>query len=373
MDNHMRKVAIITRHSVPNYGSFLQALATQRMIEELSLIPTIIDYRRHDESPSALINQYCHDHKNPLYSLYYNTFWRYSHSKIEKVLERERRKYLKCSERVYVDSLSNIYGKYDLYLTGSDQVWNVVGSGKTKEIDGAYFWDGLSEDSKVISYSASFGDSDLRADDYNRCKNWLRKYDYISVREDTGVKLLNRMGYRAEQVLDPTMVIEKDFWEKLCQKSTLRLKNQFVLVYNLHSNSNMKQFLMEEFKNSGFDVVSITTTFRKGLGKNIFCPEIADFLWLFKNASCVYADSFHAIAFSIIFNTPFVSTLPKEYSTRLESILRLFHLNNCIADVISEKGWKEGRINWAYVNSVLEQEKDKSIKWLSDSVKSLYL
>ena len=361
-------VAIITRHSVPNYGSFLQALATQGILESLSLSPTIIDYERSDETSNALIKQYSQEHTSPLYHIYYNTLWRCSHAYINYVLGKERKKYFHCSDLVNENTLSKVYGEFDIYLTGSDQVWNVVGSGASKEIDGAFFWDGLPSKNKIISYAASFGDSNLSVDDFKKCQAWLAKYSAISVREDSGLRLINQMGYKATQVLDPTLLINKNFWESLIKREKKRPLKQYALVYNLHSSSNMFKRIENDLQGSGLQVYSITTTLRKGLGKKVFCPSISEFLWLFKNATCVYADSFHAIAFSIIFNTPFIITLPMQYSTRLESILRLFNLEGCVFEKAKKRAWEKDRINWSTVNKLLEDEKKKSLQWLKDNV-----
>ena len=340
-------------------------------MEELSLIPTIIDYKRRDDSPDALIKQYCEDHKNILYSLYYHTLWRYSHSHIDRILDKERREYLHCSEPIYKESFSELNDKYDIYLTGSDQVWNKVGSGKTKEIDSAFFWDGLTSDSNVISYAASFGDSQLSDENFEKCKKWLAKYKRISVREDSGVVLLTNMGFDSTQVLDPTMIVDKQYWSSIADTSSIHEKQRYALIYNLHSNSNMYDCISKDLQNSNLKTYCITTTFRRGIGKTVFCPPIRDFLWLFKNASCIYADSFHAIAFSIIFNTPFVITLPKQYSTRLESILKLFELDGCLFEKKRGKGWEEGRINWQNVNRIMKEETTKSKEWLEHTIRMI--
>ena len=363
MSAQNNKVAIITRHDVPNYGSFLQTLATQRIMEEMSLDPTIIDYKRADDSTSALIRQYS-ENKNIAYKIYYNTLWRFSHSRIGKVMESERKKYLHCSPAVDKTTIRDELKKYDMYCTGSDQVWNAVGSGKTKEIDGAFFWKEVPMGEKVFSYAASFGDSNLSENDYNKCYEWLKKFKRISVREDSGVELLSKMGYDSTQVIDPTMFVDRKFWDDIAATSKLNPKRKYALIYNLHSNSDMHDYIAGDLSDSNLDVLSISTTFRKVMGKNVFCPPIQDFLYLFKNASCVYADSFHAIAFSIIFNTPIVVTLPKQYSTRLESILRLFNLEECLSTKKVKKGWDETRIDWNRVNSKLDEERKNSREWL---------
>lgn len=365
------KVAIVTRHNVPNYGSFLQTLATQRIIEELSLEPIIIDYRRDDDSTAALIKQYCSEHNNIIYKIYYNTLWRYSHLYIERMMKKEREKYLHCSAPVNKVTVKNIINEFDIYMTGSDQVWNAVGSGGTKEIDNIYFWEEAPSGANVFSYAASFGDIKLSEDDFQKCKKGLKKFKYISAREDSGIELLKKMGYVAEQVIDPTMLVEKEYWDSIAETASFRPKQKYALIYNLHSNSNMLDYIAKDLKSSHLDAYSITTTFRKVIGKAVFCPSIRDFLCLFKNASCVYTDSFHAIAFSIIFNTPIIVTLPKQYSTRLESILKLFELEHCIIDEKKKADLIVSKIAWERVNQIMERERHKSKQWLEKVIKEM--
>lgn len=280
----------------------------------------------------------------------------------------ERKKYFHCSVPIYKDSFPELIGRYNIYLTGSDQVWNKVGSGSTKEIDGAFFWNVLPANANIISYAASFGDSTLSEEDFVKCKTWLKRYNYISVRENSGVSLLLNMGYASTQVLDPTMIVDKRYWNNIANNSTFRVNDKYALIYNLHSSTDMIDFIKQDLRDSNLKVLSITTTFRKGVGKSVFCPPIQDFLWLFKNASCIYTDSFHAIAFSIIFNIPIVVTLPKQYSTRLESILKLFELERCLSDKKTADSWDKNRIDWQYVNQILDKEKEKSREWLETAI-----
>ena len=361
-----KSIGIITRHAVPNYGSFLQAYATEVLFQELGYKTSIVDYRRGDETTKALIRYYIYRKPGAFSYIYYNFLWRFSHFYINKIFSEARKKYLHCTNLVTKENIENIIEKFDVLVTGSDQVWNRVGTGVTEEIDGNYFWNLAKNGKKIISYAASFGDSKLSEDNLGECANYLKKFDCISVREDTGVDMLRKMGYKSCQVLDPTFMINREYWINLANK--YKNEKSYALVYNLHSDSNMYRYIKENIKESGLDIWSITTTYRKTIGKRIFCPTIEKFLGLFANAKCIYTDSFHAIAFSIIYKIPFVVTLPKQYSTRLESVLRLFGLENRISDIFKDKAWDETLINWNMVYDILENEKQKSMKWLKKSL-----
>lgn len=365
-----KKIAIITRHAVPNYGSFLQSYATQCLIDEMDCTPTIIDYNRSDESAFRIAKSYADNSSNILKKIYYMTIWRFSNSCIDKKLMISRNKYLNLSKYVDEKTIKNIVNDYDILLTGSDQVWNIVGSGNTQEIDKNYFWDAANNDSYVISYAASFGDVVIKDDEKNKCCNLLKKYNSISIREDSGISIVNEMGLNATQVLDPTLSVDFKIWNNMAEKSNRKIKKKYALIYNLHSDSNMSDSIQESLKGSNIDVVSITTTFRRTPGKNIFCPTIEEFLYLFKNAECVYADSFHAIAFSLIFRTPFIVTLPKQYSTRLLSILRMFELTDRIYTENNQLKWNNTNIDWNRIYTKLEVEKKKSREWLNKAIQN---
>ena len=150
-----KSVAIITRHAVPNYGSFLQAYATQEVIKSMGYIPTIIDYRRKDELPKNLAKNYYKSKGNGIkYYIYYNYVWRLSNFIANRLFIDARKKYLRLSELTFSNDFCKDY-TYDCYVTGSDQVWNKVGSGITESVDGAYFWSTIPSSKRIISYAAS--------------------------------------------------------------------------------------------------------------------------------------------------------------------------------------------------------------------------
>lgn len=362
------KVLIVTRHAVPNYGSVLQAIATQKAIEELGYTASVLDYKRADETANALANYYSAKYGSPVRKIYYKVVWRLSHSIANARFRDIRNNYLSITEISNNCEIKSAFDGYDHFLTGSDQVWNEVGSGDTAEIDGHYFWEDAKEGSHIIAYAASFGDIALSNRDKAKCAQWLRKFSSVSVREDSGVRLLNQMEYSGTQVLDPTLIVERDYWDKLADTNKKRVKRPYALIYNLHSDSDMKQFMVNNLANTGLKVYNITTTFRRTIGKNIFCPSLEEFLSLFKHADRVYTDSFHAIAMCIIFKTPFVVVLPKMYSTRLESVLRLFHLQGRIREAVDAATWNKESINWKEIDAILAEKKRESIEWLQKAL-----
>ena len=365
-----KNIAIITRHAVPNYGSFLQTYATQEVLRQMGFDTTVINYNRNDETAKVLARNYSLLNGNTLKSrIYFNTVWILSHLIACRQFKQARNKYLNETSILTASTISIIAGKYSIYLTGSDQVWNKVGSGETETIDENYFWSFVPDSEKIVSYAASFGEKGLSTEDKEKCKALLRKFKHISVREDSGCNIINEMGFAVQQVLDPVFLVGRTFWDKIADTCQKKRKQKFILVYNLHSNSKIENAVQNFLEEKNVQVVSLSTTFRHTFGKKIFCPSVEEFLWQFKNADYIIADSFHATAFAIIFNKPFTVVLPQQFSTRIESVLTLFDLQDR-AYIIGEKSFHfDNDIDWNKINQKVVLERKLSLNWLENALK----
>lgn len=374
MDNSIinnKTIAIITRHAVPNYGSFLQSYATQKVLEQLGYKASIVNYNRSDESTTVLARNYSTISGNSIKSrVYYNSLWRLSHLIACNKFMDARKKYLKETQYLDEKSLRTKLKKYSVYLTGSDQVWNKVGSGETEEIDENYFWNSIDEDNRIISYAASFGEKGLSEDDLKKCANWLKKYNHISVRENSGCDIIRAIGMDVQQVLDPVFLVGREFWSRMADSCTIRKKYRYLLVYNLHSSSRIDEAVQKAVDEKKYRIKCIGTTFRRTIGKKVFCPSVEEFLWYFKNADYIIADSFHATAFSIIFNKPFTVILPKQFSTRIESILSLFGLEDRAYSIGDKSFCLNKNIDWDRINKKVADERKNSIEWLKSALES---
>ena len=250
----------------------------------------------------------------------------------------------------------------DVFLTGSDQVWNALGDGT---VDGAFFWEGVKRlpGRRIISYAASFGCDAVTSGYEQKVGELLAHYDAISVREDSGVSIVESYGYAARQVLDPTLLLKGDEWAKLSSDSKVPSR-PYVLVYNLHPDSKMLDYVSQKAAGSGFEIVSVCPTFRRRIGRHVILPTLPEFLGLFLNAACVYTDSFHGTALCINLGIPFVEVFPKENAARNRSLLRLFGLENRSWDDFEGNAWTDD-IDWRHVHSVLAFERERSMSWFA--------
>lgn len=360
----MKEVAVITRHNVLNYGSVLQAYATERVLRKLGYDPVTVDYRRSAENLNQLVGRYSQG-RGLAHRLYRNTAWRVLYSVGEARFKSMREEYLTLSEHCDEFSFDGALPDADVFLTGSDQVWNDLGDGT---LDPAFFWEGLrkTERTRLVSYAASFGRDHVVAGYEERVGEWLGRYDAISVREDSGKRIVESYGLECEQVVDPTLLLDREEWLSIADPQPV-YNRPYALVYNLHPDSDMLDYVADKTKSSDLEVVSVCPTFRRRIGKQVVLPPLPKFLALFRDAACVYTDSFHGTAFCINLGIPFVEVFPKENAARNKSVLRLFGLESRGWDSFTGNAW-DSDIDWTHVNAVLASERLRSIKWLSSAL-----
>lgn len=363
------KVEVITRHAITNYGSLLQAFATQKIIEKIGHECEIIDYIRKDESyrfhEKTLLKGKQKWNSNPLLRIVY-LFLRQPESILAgKKFEKQRKHYLRLSSLYDSrDSLKDNYPLADVYMTGSDQVW-----GPTE--DGSYddnYCLSFVKERKKIAYSASFGHADINPDIQKYFRKHLSDYSGIAVREDSAVKILKEIGINSKQVLDPTLLLDKEFWNMQAKEKAV--KKDYILVYQLHNNKKLGEYAKKISNKLGMRLIRISVSLHQinRPGRLVWCPSVAEFLGYVKNAKLMITDSFHGTAFAIIFNTPFVEVLPNnETGTRNLSILSLTGLSDRILRNDS-KDPAECTMDFSYANNILKEKRIESISILQNLI-----
>lgn len=368
------KVAVITRHFITNYGSLLQAMATQKIINNLGYTCEIIDYVREDENyknyEKTSLNRKKSWNSNlikrSIYLLLRQPECFYSGRKFEK----EQRKYLNLTRR-YKNKYEIKTNKpiADIYMTGSDQVWGPVTDGS---YDDTYCLSFTEENDKRIAYAASFGHVNFTPYLRKYFYNWLKTYNQISVREDSAVEIINKLGFRAKQVLDPTLLLDSSYWETLCKPIKQR---KYILVYQIHNDKRLGRYAEKVAKAKKMPLLRVSVSFHQITreGKLIWCPNVGEFLSYLKNAECIITDSFHGTAFAINFNVPFVEILPNNNTgIRNTSILKLLGLTDRILHDEDNIELSNKIIDYEYVNNLLSSQREKSITILKRMLENKY-
>lgn len=366
-------VAVITRHAITNYGSMLQAYATQEAIGALGHNCQIIDYIRYDEQASCweatLLKNKSRWNKSIISRAAY-LFVRQPESIVAgKRFERERKNYLNLTSRYNsIRELEDNPPKADIYMTGSDQVWGPTASG---ELDLAYALTFI-RGSKKVSYAASFGKTELNDDVRRRLTRELDQYSYITVREDSAVTQLREWGINSKQVLDPTFLLTSDQWSKIAQP--INLPEQYVLIYQIHNDKTVGRYAKRVAKHLGLPLFRVSAYLHQiGRGGRLkWMPSIAHFLSLIKNASCLVTDSFHGTALAINFNVPFIEVLPNTgTASRNQSILNLLELQSRVLQDEEDVSLADTLIDYRRVNQLLSIYRAESMEKLKEIIEEI--
>ena len=249
---------------------------------------------------------------------------------------------------------------YDLFVCGSDQIWN----SEAKEITGKYFAD-FAEMDKRASYAASFGIEEVVQSRKNEFSKYLTGLKYISVREQSGTKIVkNLTGRDAICHLDPTLLLQASEWDRVSSDTT-RDKQRYVFCYFLGRPSEKMLRMLNSYQIKYN--VKVYSIFSEGNSThNNVGPS--EFVSLIKNSEFVLTDSFHGTVFSIIYHKPFYTFsrcgVKESMDTRVTSLLEMLKLserfepqNPTIEDA--------PKIDYNKVDILLDQERKKAIDYLT--------
>ena len=233
-------------------------------------------------------------------------------------------------------------GGYDAYVVGSDQCWRPCYNAFLPSM----FLDFVQDKQvKRIAYAASFGTDkwEFTPQQTAVCVPLAKKFDMVSVREDSGVKLCKEhLGVDAVHVLDPTMLLTKEEYIQLIEKEKEPKSNGTLFNYILDPDARKSAFIQKVAKAKGLKAFQVlpkyqTETRTKDDVKNriedcVF-PGVTTWLRAFMDAEMTIVDSFHGMVFSIIFNKPFwaIGNVSRGMS-RFTSLLKMFHLEDRLLD-----------------------------------------
>lgn len=358
------KVSFITIHVGANFGSVLQTIATYYVLKGLGINPTCVNYI----PPRVTKKRYWSDAINGgpikfIERLVYYPIRIYSEFKYSSYLK----KHCNLSKPIYSEEdFSSVCPKADVYVTGSDQVWNFV---HNEGCDKHYFFDGIK--GKKICYATSIGMTELPQDYYNYMKQALKDYSAFSVRESSAVTLLKSLGYDATLVLDPTFMLRKEEWCKYASKRFVEKPYIFVyLPYNTVGEDMIYKTITKIAKQKGLTIVTYSPNlmhYHKA-DKTITFAGPGDVLSLFYYADFVVTNSFHGTAFSINLNKQFFVYYPSNFSTRISSILDLCGLKQRLLDsVVSDSAINE-TIDFTKPNEILDNERLKAQNFINKAI-----
>lgn len=362
-------IKIITRHTPSNYGSILQSIATLRMLELLGHSAEIIDYQRVDERGLKMVKTLVNrkiGYKNLLKKTLYIVI-RYPIEKLAQVrFDKMRKRYLKMTYRCSTNECLATLNA-DIFMTGSDQVWGPMMNGC---YDPVYFLQFVPKGIKKIAYAASFGKTTFDVATEAVYEKMLAAYDKISLREDSGVRLVESWKGKncVGQVLDPTLLFIDEEWANMMIAPYIQKKyekKKYIIVYQIHNDIQLSSYAVRLAERTGLQLVRVNPYLHQVCrgGRFICCPDVGEFLALIKNSTYMVTDSFHGTCFALIFNKQFIEILPKNTTgTRNQSLLSLTGLSNRIVVDFNDFSILDRVIDYIPVNNILKNERMRSIE-----------
>ena len=361
------KIDIVTLHRAQNYGSVLQAFALQKQIEKLGHQAYILDYYPERYTNKGLLKRLKNKRSrfnNPLVLLIAKLLIYPSYLK-KGIQFNKFMHYLNLEKPSFATNEEGM-GRFtdaDAYCAGSDQIWN---SHWNEGVEKALFLDFVPKGKLCFSYAASIGLSNIPANEIDETKLLLDKFEFLSLREDKGVELVRELGRTdAVQCLDPTLLMSKEEWSLYADDSYKG--KEYVLTYNLHHDPEIDKCAKAIASKYHLQIRNISYNWHDIVrhGHLDWCPTVEGFLGLIKNAKYVVADSFHATAFSIIFEKPFVVITPEVASSRLSSLLKMLELDDYNINKFTSLKVIEQPIDYIRVKSIIATKQRESISFLN--------
>ncbi len=285
-----KKAGIITFHNADNLGAVLQAYALQTVLKNVCKVECeIIDYNCGAIQQGRYVKKST-SFKQLVKNIPLSFYYKIKRSGFDKF----RKKYLNLSKSYDKNSVNECNSDYDLFITGSDQVWNLECSGD----DYSYFLDFVDSVDKKYSYAASIGAFDFDESNCKRVFECLRNFNKISVRESSAVKKLEQLGIENIAVHpDPVLLLDKEQWLKITPPAFL--KEKYVFVYLIQEDVNVLNVATKYAQEHNCKIINN----KKSLEFIIKNSPESFLSWIY-NSQCVFTNSFHATAFSLIFNKP---------------------------------------------------------------------
>lgn len=377
------RIGMITILKTNNYGAELQSFALCHKLQKIGFDAQIIDFlfyknRQFKQTKKARsfvdigLKRKFKEWLNPILNNI-RTF-PYIKAKVKRdiLFKKFHEQHTTFSPKTFhsVDELYHSDLSYDIFIVGSDQVWNPYSNINLEP----YFLTFAPESKKKISYASSFGVSEVPSSARPKYKECLNNLNYIGVREEKGADLVKELtGRQASHVLDPTLLLGFDDWKEVA--SFPKEKQEYLLIYILTSSKYATKLAASVAKELGLKIIRICkNAVREDSDKsicNIIDAGPSEYVGLFMNASFVITNSFHGTAFSVNFKKSFYTILPmhKENNSRQESLLAKVALSNrLIKEGTPLSDIKDHIVDFSESTEKLEQERQYSLDYLVNAI-----
>lgn len=362
-----KKICIISAYTYVrqniNYGSLFQYFALEKYLKSVGVEPYWLRYIIPDDKAS--FKQIAiHNIRKIIHLKNY-----IKKNKVLKTFQLFADKYLSLSSTIYngEKELNSNPPFADAYITGSDQVWGSI-------VPANYLT--FAPMNKIkISYAASFGKAKISKEHIKVVSPWIQNLTAVSVREQSGVAICEKMGIKAVQVLDPTFLINPFLYPE-----GIFDKKNYIFGYFLNTDLVQANTIAEICRNScrfgehffcTAGVSSGMDSVLRAKEKKYFSPE--DWIGAYKNANFIFTNTFHGTVFAMLFHKPFIVFLQSgnsaQQNDRIYSLLSAFKMESRLCSSVEEvKNKLNSPIDWNKFETIKSEKVKEAKEFLIDAL-----
>ena len=376
------KIAILTLPLHTNYGGILQAYALQTVLQRMGHEVELIQ-KDFNENSIKYWSSYCINvTKKIIKKLFidWNTSLYLVSPRKKKALRQNTDFFIKNNINLrLIHSLLEIGPEdYKALIVGSDQVWRRIYFDPhykslmfSTNIEDAFLKFAETWNIKRIAYAASFGVDrwEYSLNETIACAQLLCNFNGVSVREKSGIVNCKKyLGYEAQHVLDPTLLLNKEDYIALfdSNRDYQRSHEESLFCYILDKTEKKSRIIEDISFQTGYKPLFM----KADITDDQVQPSIIEWIKSFMDSSLVVTDSFHACVFSIIFNKPFIAIGNKERGlSRFISLLDLFGIKERLITEEDREFPPFHIPDWTHIDRIREDWRKKSLKFLENSLR----
>jgi coenzyme F420-reducing hydrogenase beta subunit len=368
-----RRVGVMTWFTYENYGTALQAIALQHVLQEMGYSPELINYR-----PRATRGKLG---KRSLRELVDAGKSKLTRPELIPYASKERKlcfdefiaNHARISEAANsLPELRQLSKNYDAVICGSDQIWS------PNCFDENYYLQFVGEPNRKIAYAPSFGVSAIADPEIKeRIRTLIASFASISARELQGKEIIHELtGKDVPVVADPTLLLSQEEWRGVAGFATPGNGKGYLLCYFLGNPTRYEEAARKTADNLGLQLVTIPTFMGHDEGRPDGEIGPAEFISLIAGASYVCTDSFHGMVMSTIFEKPFTAFKrfsdadPTSQNSRVVDFLAIAGLTARL--VGPDQPQPSAECDFAAARKRLSDLRDSSLKYLQDALETAF-
>lgn len=387
----MKPIGLVTCYFHHNYGSMLQAYATEMIMKKMKLPYETIACKRPRDYMTE--NHYLYILKKILIADWDMFLGK---KRIENAKKKNSEFAKNCALRDSAftkfaneyfhispfcqnrEELKKMSENYSAFLVGSDQLW------RTDSVEhGYYTLEWVPDNIRKIAYSTSIGVKEVPWFQKKKNQRFMSRFSYIALREQSACDLVKKLtGREVQVVLDPTLLFTGEQWLDI-QKENPLTDGKYIFVYLLGDNPEQREYIKRVKERTGCDIVALQHLDNYIPSDNGFADEApyvgpSEFLNYIRNAEYVFTDSFHCSVFSILYKKSFFTfnrfseSAKQGTNTRIDNLLHITGLEERrwnIAKPIETCVSMDSDFDNAY--SLLEQYRNRSWNYLKEAFKGI--